>query len=208
MERNYGTEIDELRRDITEIKMLLSDLKATNSETAEPKAKEIGHVKVVENVHPDKNVMKLMEDCERKCGEENLSGCMTYLGVFAAGERQSNWAVKDQNIDELLDIVDNSDAEKILLIIGSTGRLKILRALLKKPMTVAEMTEELNFGTTGQTYHYLKLLIYEGIVTEVQKGRYSVVPHKYQGIMLILAGINDLIGGYEYKHEKKNIFNV
>ena len=58
MERNYGTEIDELRRDITEIKMLLSDLKATNSETAEPKAKEIGHVKVVENVHPDNNVLK------------------------------------------------------------------------------------------------------------------------------------------------------
>lgn len=199
MDRNYGTEIDELRKQLVEIKMLISDLKATSSEVAEPKANANDNVKAVESIHPDTNIVKLMEDCEKKCNEENLSGCMTYLGVFSYGNTQTNWAEKDKSTDEFLNLASNRAAESIMLTIGSRERLKIITALLKKPMTVAEMTEELHFETTGKTYHHLKPLIYDGIVVEVQKSCYSIVPCKYRGILMILAGVNDLIGGYDYK---------
>ncbi len=199
MERNYGTEIDELRKQLSEIKMLLSDLKSTNSEVAPSTPNDCNQIENAESINSDKNLMKLMEDCEKKCLEENLSGCMTYLGVFSSGDNQTNWAEKDKSIDEFLNLVNNSAATGIMLTLGSGERFKIVTALLKKPMTVAEMTKELNFETTGKTYHHLKPLIYDGIVVEVQKSLYSIVPCKYRGILLVLAGINDLIGGYDYK---------
>jgi len=71
-----------------------------------------------------------------------------------------------------------------------------LLAILQKPMNVAAMVTTCGFNTTGQVYHHLKLLIAADLVREEEngeKGVYVVVPHRVQGIIMILAGISDLI---------------
>ncbi|MGN1346438.1 MAG: hypothetical protein ACI4V1_06610 [Eubacteriales bacterium] len=55
--------------------------------------------------------------------------------------------------------------------------------------------DALHFGSTGQVYHHLKPLIAADIVTESAedgKGRYAIVPHRVQGIIMLLAGVSDL----------------
>ena len=202
MERDYGSEIDALRGELDEIKDLLTKLSAKNEETKETDAlkpyccgEKVGHVHKMENMHPDENIMKLMSDCEDKCGRENSTGCITYLGVFASGGHQSSWVSKDEDTDSLLRLAENGSAEKVLACIGSQTKLNILSALLKKRMTVSELVEQLNLGSTGQAYHHLRTLITADFVREDEKfkGSYVIVPHRVQGIIMILAGISDLL---------------
>lgn len=192
MERDYGKEIDEIKKDIAEIKAMLTNEGKKSRETT--LGDEVGHVKRMNNMHPNENIMKLMHDCETVCGEKNLSGCITYLGVFASGGRQSSWVRSEDNTDELLALAENGNAENMLSCIGSREKLGIITALLRRPMTAAELTEELGFGTSGQTYHHLRTLVMAKIVEEERKGRYIVAASKVQGIIMILAGIRDLFG--------------
>ena len=201
MERDYGSEIDALRCELDEIKKLLINLSAKTEKTEETDAEKpycgekVGHVQKMKNMHPDENIMKLMSDCEDKCGKENSTGCITYLGVFASGGHQSSWVSKDKDADSLLKLAENGSAEKVLACIGSQTKLNILSALLKKNMTVSELVEQLNLGSTGQAYHHLRTLITADFVREDEhsKGSYEIVPHRVQGIIMILAGISDLL---------------
>ncbi|MGN1410840.1 MAG: ArsR family transcriptional regulator, partial [Eubacteriales bacterium] len=203
MERDYGAEIDALRGELDGIKELLTKLSAKKeaneekSDSSMPSnvGEKVGHVHKMKNMHPDENVMKLMSDCENKCGEENLTGCITYLGVFASGGHQSSWVSKDRDADSLLKLAENGSAERVLACIGSQTKLNILSALLKKNMTVSELVEALNLGSTGQAYHHLRTLITADFVREDEhsKGSYEIVPHRVSGIIMILAGISDLL---------------
>ena len=203
MERDYGAEIDALRGELDEIKELITNL-STKKEANEEKnesskpsygGERVGHVHKMKFMHPDENIMKLMNDCENKCGVENLTGCITYLGVFASGGNQSSWVSKDKDTDDLLGLAENGMAKKVLACIGSQTKLKILSALLKKRMTVSELVEQLNLGSTGQAYHHLRTLITADFVKEDEKfkGSYVIVPHRVSGIIMILAGISDLL---------------
>lgn len=200
MDRNFGEEIDALRSEIDEIKSLLlkmNEEKEASGKQPKPSdgGEKVGHVQKMKFMHPDESVMKLMSDCENKCGAANLTGCVTYLGVFASGGRQSSWVSKDTDTDALLRLAENGSAEKVLACIGSQTKLSILSALLKKRMTVSELVEKLNLGSTGQAYHHLRTLITADFVQEDEKfkGSYVIVPHRVQGIIMILAGISDLL---------------
>lgn len=201
MERNYAAEIDQLRGELEEIKDLLKDMLSKDMPDPDKPNEKVGHVEKMLNMHPDKAIMKLMGDAEDKCGKKNNTGRVTYLGVFASGGNQSNWVKKNVNTDELLKLIENRMAEKVLACIGSGDRLNLLRAILIKPMTVAEMVEECGFGSTGQVYHHLKPLIAADIISEHsgKKGVYHVAPHRVQGIIMLLAGISDMCDP-EYTH--------
>ena len=63
-------------------------------------------------------------------------------------------------------------------------------------MTVAMLVEKCGFNSTGQVYHHLKPLIAADLVFEVEQGDrgvYAVKPHRVQGIIMLLAGISDLV---------------
>jgi hypothetical protein len=154
----------------------------------------VGHVEKMLNMHPDKAIMKLLGDAEDECGQEGNAGRVTYLGVFASGDRQSTWIKKNVNVDRLLELIENRMAEKVLACIGNGDRLNILLAILRKPMTVAQLVEECKFGSTGQAYHHLKPLIAADLVKEdaINKGTYVITPHRVQGIVMLLAGISDM----------------
>jgi len=79
--------------------------------------------------------------------------------------------------------------------VSSNDRLNLLLSLLKQPQSVAKLVESGQYSSTGQVYHHLKPLLAANLVTESEseRGTYYVVSHRVQGIVMILAGIGDLV---------------
>ena len=80
-------------------------------------------------------------------------------------------------------------------------------------MTVAQLVEECGYNTTGQVYYHLKNLIATDLVIEDNKnqgkGVYVIQPHRVQGIIMLLAGISDMLdpqytqGNWEQSENKE-----
>ena len=151
----------------------------------------------MKNMHPDERLSEKMEELCALTDERNITGLITYLGVFSSGNRQSNWIRNEVNTDNLLELVENNIAAKVLNCLGNSDRLNILLAILKKPMSVAELVSECGLNSTGQAYHHMKPLLAADLIVEDQKnnnkGIYVVQPHKVQGIIMLLAGICDMV---------------
>lgn len=159
------------------------------------KMSQEAHVRKMPGMDDDPNIMAILDRLEDKCNEDGSSGRLAYLGVYASGGRQSTWLRADVNTDALLALIEEGTAEKVLACIGSKDRLNLLLAILREPRTVAQMVGECGFTSTGQVYHHLKPLIAADLVAEDEhiRGTYVIVPHRVQGIMMLLAGISDMI---------------
>jgi len=233
MERDFGSEIDALRSEMSEIKALLKAFSAgfmedaakelrqrgkasyaegedsqkrlakwkekgvrlTNDGVERDTPPEAGHIYPMIHMHPDKRLADMMEELCWMADEGDMTGMVTYMGVFASGGRQSNWIQNEINTDGLLKLVENKTAEKVLACVGSNDRLNLLLSILKQPQSVARLVESGQYSSTGQVYHHLKPLLAANLVTESEseRGTYYVVPHRVQGIVMILAGIGDLV---------------
>ena len=193
MSRNLEKEIDDIKQQLEKIKSLLTG-KVSEQQKEPPRM--VGKVQKMSGMHPDPAIMKILNRLENTCGEKGETGTITYLGVFASGGRQSTWIQNEINTDELLELIENRTAEKVLACIGNNDRLNILLALLRQPMTVAALVEKCGYNSTGQVYHHLKPLVAADLITEDKdsaKGTYIVKPHRVQGIIMLLAGIHDMI---------------
>lgn len=195
MDRDYAKEIDELKNDLSQIKDMLASLKAPqSSDNVQSNPTSAGHVEKMPDMHKDPHIMNILNRLENSCEKNHQTGAITYIGVFASSKRQSTWIRDDLNTDVLLDLITNKTAEKILSCIGNNDRLNILLAILKKPMTVAEIVQECRLNSSGQAYHHMKPLLAVDLIKEDEfsKGTYVVQPHKVQGIIMLLAGILDI----------------
>ena len=212
MARNLEQEIDELKNQLNEIKEILTH-------KLKEKPAEVGHIrkmsvtsKTFENEPPA--IKSIIDQLENECGEKGNTGRVTYVGVFSSGGRQSTWCKNSRNTDNLLELIETGMAEKVLKCIGNNDRLNILLSILRKPMTVAELVTNGGYGSTGQVYHHLKPLITADLITEDKhsetKGKYVVQPHKVQGIIMLLAGISDMVdetytkGDWDKAQEEQN----
>lgn len=192
MERNYGEEIDGLKAEIAEMKKLLESISPNKGMPGVyiPTDNEI-----MQNMQTDKDLSDKMQTLCKKSNAKGITGMITYMGVFASGGRQSNWIKDGVHTDDLLTLVENHTAEKVLHCLGNSDRLNILLAILRKPMSVAELVQTCGLNTTGQAYHHMKPLLTADLITEDEhsKGVYVVQPHKVQGIIMLLAGICDMV---------------
>lgn len=189
-ERNYGAEIDALRNDITEIKELLKGGKPVKDASGGNPDSKL--VEKMTDMTSDAVLASLMDRIQNECEADGSTGRVVYTGVFASGGRQSNW-IGMYNTDNLLKLIEDRTAEKVLNCIGSGDKLNILLALLRKPMTVAQIVSEGGFNSTGQVYHHLNALIAADLVEENSKGIYVIIPHRVQGVIMLLAGISDML---------------
>ena len=198
MERNFAEEIDALKRQMSDLQNALQHLapELPPCATGGPKP-TVGHVEKMVGMHPDPHVSAMMEHLQDSCGENGNTGRITYMGVFASGGRQSNWIKHDLNTDTLLPLIENRTAEKVLACVGSNDRLNMLLAILRKPRTVAELVSDCGYTSTGQVYHHLKPLLTADLITEDKhhRGTYIIQPHRVQGLIMLLAGIADLVDG-------------
>ena len=200
-ERNYGAEIDALRQDISEIKELLKGGKTEeeiSEENSDDKSDESKLVEKISDMTSDAVLSSLMDRIQGECEADGSTGRVVYTGVFASGGRQSNW-IGMYNTDNLLKLIEDRSAEKVLNCIGSGDKLNILLAILRKPMTVAQIVSEGGFNSTGQVYHHLNALLAADLVWEdpnsENKGTYIIAPYRVQGIIMLLSGISDMVDG-------------
>jgi DNA gyrase subunit B len=196
MERNYGAEIDGLKNDMGEIKQMLSAVTSPKEKSGETQIKRERLHKGM-NLDPDPNIMTVLHGLEDTCEKNDQSGAITYLGVYESSGRQSTWVSNSVNTDRLLSLIENKMAERVLNCIGNGDRLNILLSIMKKPMTVAQLVEQCGYNSTGQVYHHLKPLIAADLIVEDAKnegkGVYVIQPHRVQGIIMLLAGISDML---------------
>jgi len=178
MERDYGKELDELREQLDAL--------------AKQKQKQIRYVKSMKNMDKDKRLTGMLEEL---CNTAEGTGAITYFGVFSSGDRQSNWISNQVGTDSLLRLIESKAAAKVLACIGNNDRLNLLLALLRSPGTAAQLVEQCGYNTTGQVYHHLKPLLAADLVKEDDKTRgcYVIQPHRVQGIIMLLAGISDML---------------
>ena len=201
MERNYDKEIDELKEQMKNLQNMVSpqldELRAMMMELLPNKSstEKLKRVHVMHGMHPDSRLSEQMEELCYKTEEKGGSGFVTYLGVHNSGGRQSNWIRNSVPTDDLLSLIESGVANKVLACIGNSNRLAMLLEILRGPKTVASLVEKCGFGSTGQVYHHLKPLLAADIVVEDehQKGFYIIQPHKVQGIIMLLAGISDMV---------------
>lgn len=201
MERNYGQEIDALRAQMENLQEMVSpQLEELRSMVLEllpnrPSAEKLERVHIMRGMHPDRRLAEQMEELCGKTEETGVSGLVTYLGVYNSGGRQANWIRDAVSTDNLLALIESGVAGKVLACIGNASRLTILAEILRGPKTVAALVETCGFGSTGQVYHHMKPLLAADIITEdeQQKGVYVIRPHKVQGIIMLLAGISDMV---------------
>lgn len=195
MERDH--EIDELRQEIAEIREMLAAImpgKAAGEDRVYKMSQE-AQAQEMPGVDVAPSIMTILDRLEDQCNETGSSGRLAYVGVYASGGRQSTWIKHDVNTDTLLSLIEEGTAEKVLACIGSSDRLNLLLAILRRPRTVAQLVGECGFTSTGQVYHHLKPLIAADLVAEDEhvRGSYVIVPHRVQGILMLLAGISDMI---------------
>ncbi len=192
MDRDFGAELDEIKAELKKLK----EFYMRSSSKAEEGGKNWKRVEPIRNMHPDSRLSGMMTEMCTHAEESGASGLVTYMGVFSSGGRQANWIKNEVNADDLLRAVEERTPERVLACVGSNERLNILIALLKKPMTVAEIVKKCGFGSTGQAYHHMKPLLAAGIIAEGEegagKGVYVVRFDKVRGIIMLLAGICEL----------------
>jgi len=200
MERNYGKEIDAIHETLDELKgLIVETIGQSQKKERDNRMKTHSEMKNIEpmiDMHPDKRLAELMAGLCQKADNDNNTGAITYLGVFASGHRQSNWIRNEVDTDSLLNLIQSNAAAKVLACIGNNDRLNMLLALLRAPRTVAQLVEECGYNTTGQVYHHIRPLLAAALVvedTQYAKGTYVIQPHKVQGIIMLLAGISDML---------------
>ena len=192
MEYDYKIEIENLKKEMNDLKLLLLQFTG-NADVNASDEEPLKNVRQIKNMHPDPRLNSIMRALCQLTEKENRTGSVTYLGVFTSGGRQSNWIQNTINTDNLLALIENKSAAAVLQCIGNNDRLTLLLALLRTPMSVATMVEKCGFNTSGQVYHHLKPLIAADFVFELeQRGVYAVKPHRVQGVIMLLAGIYDL----------------
>ena len=200
MERNFGEELDALKQQMNDMQ---STMMAALKQFAPPMPPcatggpnpKVGHVEKMTGMHPDERISSLISDLEDACGADGSTGRITCMGVFASGGRQSTWVKHDVSTGGLLHLIENRTAEKVLACVGSNDRLNMLLAILRKPRTVAELVSDCGFSSTGQVYHHLKPLLAADLVTQDKRGSYIIQPHRVQGVIMLLAGVADLVDG-------------
>lgn len=198
MERDYGKEIDSLREQIKCLQSMTSsqfDELRTMVIPNKPSTEKLERVHVMREMHPDSRLSKMMEELCYKTEEKKVTGFVSYFGVYNSARRQSNWIRNAVPIDKLLPLIESGVASKVLSCIGNVNRLAILLEILHGPKTVTMLVEKCGFGSTGQVYHHMKPLLAADVVVEdeKQKGVYIIQPHKVQGIIMLLAGISDMV---------------
>ncbi|MCL2406156.1 MAG: ArsR family transcriptional regulator [Defluviitaleaceae bacterium] len=194
MDRNYSNEIDEINVQLGEIKTMLAQL--TKQPHTKARTRPLKNIELpVWNEDTDKRLVELQEELCQMTDEKGSTGYVTYVGVYSSSNRQSNWISKT-NIDKLLELIQSNIAAKVLACIGNNDRLNMLLALLRSPMTVAQLVEECGYNTTGQVYHHLKPLLAADLVKEDEqhgRGSYVMQPHRVQGVIMLLVGISDML---------------
>lgn len=86
-----------------------------------------------------------------------------------------------------IDDLDWSALAGNLDALGHPVRLSLLQAVRSGVGTVAELKERAEFGTSGQIYHHVNLLVAAGWLVTRKRGHYVIPPERLVPLMVVLT---------------------
>lgn len=91
-----------------------------------------------------------------------------------------------KSVDEIENL-DWSAMAGNLDALGHPVRLSLLHAVWSGVGTVAELKERAEFGTSGQIYHHINLLVAAGWLVTRKRGHYVIPPERVVPLMVVLT---------------------
>lgn len=122
-----------------------------------------------------------------------VHGRMTYAGSVRVDGRPLVW---QRNLEA--SGVLGADLGSLAAVFGALGhpdRLAVVRALVGGPRRGPELASLLGDASTGRLYHHLDKLVGAGVVRQVERGCWEVVPAKVVPVLVLLGIAGDLHGG-------------
>ena len=112
MTRDYGMEIDSLKEQMDALQKMMASMMEVNNQV---KNERVGHVEKMKHMHPNEHINACLDEMENIVGKSGQTGSITYFGLFASSGRQSTWVKNCINTDDLLNLIANNVAEKVLI---------------------------------------------------------------------------------------------
>lgn len=117
------------------------------------------------------------------------AGGVTYTGHITPPGAESPVSWQMGLSAEALNEIDFAAAAGALAAFSHPVRLALLQAIYEGTTTVAELSADDRFGTTGQVYHHLKALASAGWLENIPRGHWRVPAQKVIPLLtLILIG--------------------
>ncbi|MEU3018971.1 MULTISPECIES: helix-turn-helix domain-containing protein [unclassified Nocardiopsis] len=114
-------------------------------------------------------------------GEVVFAGVVPVEGAAEPVQWQYGSAVEAVEHLDWSTLAGNLDA------LGHPVRLSILHAVHSGVSTVAELKERAEFGTSGQIYHHVNLLVAAGWLVTLRRGRYVIPPERLVPLLVVLT---------------------
>lgn len=181
MGRDLGSELDELRAEVRE---LAQAVRSRSGEGAESR----GEAGAGGGPELDPRARELAG----RARSRGAAGLLTHYGYYGSGDREYYWAADERAAEELLR-QDDERVGRVLAALGNRQRLALLKAILERPASAAELVERLGMGTTGQVYHHLNVLQAADLLDQEERGRFAVKGHRAPAFLLLLAGVWELL---------------
>jgi DNA-binding transcriptional ArsR family regulator len=128
---------------------------------------------------------RLVERTGPEFEKEGVAGSLLYAGRTTPGGGDLIWQAEHPLPGVLEE--DWESAAGVLAALGNPVRLEIVRRLLLGGVTVQQLQEMPELGTTGQLYHHLRELQAAGLVTQRGRGHYGVALDKVVPSLIIIA---------------------
>lgn len=154
------------------------------------------------------NAHVLASDLAERASTDRTQGIVSTRGYFVDGNgsREYRWELERRAADLLA--VDEDAVARILAAVGHRQRLLILKAILDRPSSAAELVASLDLGTTGAAYHHLNVLQAADLVMQEGRGTFSVQPHRVSAIFAILAGVESAANTTYADHQSSETDSV
>ena len=144
-------------------------------------------------------------DLAERAGAAGNQGIVSTRGYYvdSNGSREYRWELERSASDLLA--VDDDLVVRILAAVGHKQRLLILKAILDRPSSAADLVAALDLGTTGAAYHHLNVLQAADLVTQEGRGTFVVRPQRVSAIFAMLAGVESATSTTYGNHESGDL---
>ncbi|MGP5929133.1 ArsR/SmtB family transcription factor [Corynebacterium glyciniphilum] len=116
-------------------------------------------------------------------------GGVTYTGHVTPPGSESPVSWQMGLTTPALEEIDFSEAADTLSAVGHPVRLSLLQAVYEGSTTVAELSADDRFGTTGQIYHHIHALAGAGWLEKARRGHWRLPEQKVIPLLtLVLIG--------------------
>jgi DNA-binding transcriptional ArsR family regulator len=143
-------------------------------------------------------VFPAVRELMKKYQDSTAAGMTSFVGYHRSSDIDSSrlfhWQLDNIRTDDLLGM-DDARNVKVLAALAHPIRLRMMKAILERPGTAADLRERLGLTSTGQTYHALNALVNGGMVQQDEDGTFVAIGDKACGFLILLGGLYNLTEG-------------